>query len=76
MVQNSPSNAGASDSVPGQGYTIPHVSRPKNPDIKQKQYWNKFNKDFKNGPHQKIFKKIFPLAFTIHRIYSVEHLCR
>ena len=21
--------------------------------IKQKQYYNKFNKDFKNGPHQK-----------------------
>ena len=24
---------------------------------KQKQYCNKFNKDFKNGPHQKNFKK-------------------
>ena len=25
--------------------------------MKQKQYHNKFNKDFKNGPHQKILKK-------------------
>ena len=30
----------------------------KNQNIKQKQYCNKFNKDFKNGPHQKkIYKK-------------------
>ena len=25
--------------------------------IKQKQYCNKFNKDFKNGPHQESFFK-------------------
>ena len=29
--------------------------KPKN--IKQNQYCNKFNKDFKNGPHQKNLKK-------------------
>ena len=30
----------------------------KNQNIKQKQYCNKFNKVFKNGPHQKhLFKK-------------------
>ena len=40
--------------IPGQGAKIPHASRPKNQNIKkQKQYCNKFNKDFKNGPHQK-----------------------
>ena len=45
-------------SIPGQGAKIPHASWPKNQNIKQKQYCNKFNKDFKNGPHQKkIFKK-------------------
>ena len=27
--------------------------RQKNQNIKQKQYCNKFNKDLKNGPHQK-----------------------
>ena len=35
-----------------------HMSRGKiNQNIKQKQYYNKFNKDFKNGPHQKKKKK-------------------
>ena len=43
--------------IPGQGAKIPHASGPKNQNIKQKQYCNKFNKDFKNGPHQKVLKK-------------------
>ena len=30
-----------------------HVSQPKHQNRKHKQYCNKFNKDFKNGPHQK-----------------------
>ena len=30
-----------------------HMPRgQKNQNIKQKQYYNKFNKDFKNGPHR------------------------
>ena len=29
---------------------------PKTQNTKQRQYCNKFNKDFKNGPHQKIIK--------------------
>ena len=33
------------------------ASQPKNQNIKQKQYCKKFNKDFKNGPHQKKKKK-------------------
>ena len=37
----------------GRGAKIPHASGPKNQNIKQKQYCNKFNKDFKNGPHEK-----------------------
>ena len=57
MVKNLPSNAGGAGSIPGQGAKIPHASRPKNQNIKQKQYCNKFNKDFKNGPHQKKKKK-------------------
>jgi len=39
---------------------ISHASRPKKKEqnIKQQQYCNKFNKDFKNGSHhQKILKK-------------------
>jgi len=50
VVKTSPSNAG---SIPGQGVKIPHASWPKNQNIIQKQYCNKFNKDFKNDPYKK-----------------------
>ena len=40
-----PSNAGGV--VPGQEAKIPQASRPKNRNVKQKQYGNKFKKDFK-----------------------------
>ena len=53
MVKTSPSNAGGAGSIPGRGAKIPHALRPKNQNIKQKQHCNKFNKDFKNGLHQK-----------------------
>ena len=43
--------------IPGQESKIPYTSIPKSQNIKWKQYCNKFNKDFKHGPHQK--KKIF-----------------
>ena len=46
VVKISPSNAMGVGSIPGQGAKIPHVSRPKTQNIKQKQYCNKFNKDF------------------------------
>ena len=52
MVKTLPSNAGGVGLIPGRGAKIPHAW-PKNQNIKQKQYCNKFNKDFKNGPHQK-----------------------
>ena len=57
VVNTSPSNAGGVGSILGWGAKISHASGPKNQNIKQKQYCNKFNKDFKNGPHQKILKK-------------------
>ena len=53
VVGTLPSNAGGAAPIPGQGVGIPHASCPKNQNIKQKQYCNKFNKDLKNGPHQK-----------------------
>ena len=53
VLKTSPSNAGGAGLIPGWGAKIPHASRTKNQNIKQKQYCNKFNKDFKNGPHQK-----------------------
>ena len=54
VVKTSPCNTGGGAGlIPGRGATSPHASWPKNQDKKQKQYCNKFNKDFKNGPHQK-----------------------
>ena len=53
MVKTSSSDAGGAGSIPGRGAKIPHASQPENQNIKQKQYCNKFNKDFKNGPFQK-----------------------
>ena len=57
VVETLPSNEGGLGSIPGQGAKIPQASGPKNQNVKQKQCCDKFNKDFKNGPHQKIFKK-------------------
>ena len=53
MVKTLPSNAGGAGSIPGWGAKIPQASRPKKQNKKQKQYCNKFNKDFKNSLHQK-----------------------
>ena len=50
VVNTTPSNAGSAGSIPGQGAKIPLGLLPKN---QQKQYCNKFNKNFKNSPHQK-----------------------
>ena len=60
MVKILPSNAGSTGLIPGQGASIPHASSPKNQNIKQEQYYNKFNKDFKNSPHQKKKEKKRP----------------
>ena len=46
VVKTSPSNAGGAGSIPGRGAKIPHALRPKNQNIEQKQYCNKFNEDF------------------------------
>ena len=56
VVNTSPSNTGGAVSIPGHRAKILHALQPKSQNIKQKQYYNKFNKDFKTGPHQK--KKI------------------
>ena len=54
VVETSPSNAGNVGLILGRGAKIPHGSQPQNQNInkQQKQYGNKFNKDFKNGLHQ------------------------
>jgi len=50
VVKTSPSNAGATGLIPGQGGKISHASWPKN--LKHKNR-NKFNEDFKNSPHHR-----------------------
>ena len=47
---------GGWSSVRGWGIKTPHASGPKPQTIKQKQYCNKVNKDFKNCLHQRILK--------------------
>ena len=42
------SKARGMDSISGQGAKIPHTLGSENQNIKQKQYWNKFNKDLLN----------------------------
>ena len=52
-----PSNAKGVGSIPHWESKLLHALRPKNQKIKQKQYCNKLNKDFKNGSHQKNLQK-------------------
>ena len=47
VVKTLPSNAGGEGSIPGWEAKISHDSQPKNQNIKQKQYCNNFEKDFK-----------------------------
>ena len=58
VVKTSPSKAGGVSLIPGQGIKIPNASQPKNQNIKQKQYCNKFNKDFKNDLYTHIHKDL------------------
>ena len=51
MVKTSPSNAEGVGLIPGWRAKTPHALQPKNQNIKQKQYCNKFKKDFKNDSH-------------------------
>ena len=76
MVKTSPSNARGADWIPGHDIKIPHASQPEIQNIKQKQYSinnNKFNKDFKDGPHQKKLSNSHNgHHHTVFRVCSVE----
>ena len=48
---------GVAGLIPGWGAKISHAWQPEKQNLKKKQFCNKFNKDFKNGPHQKKKKK-------------------
>ena len=51
VVKTLPSNAEGAGSTLDWRAKIPHATGPKHQNIEQKQYCNKFNKDFKSGPH-------------------------
>ena len=57
VVKTSPCNAGVQVQSQDGRAKIPHAFWPKNRNIIQKQYCNKFNKDFKNGPPKVLNKK-------------------
>ena len=68
---------GNASSVPGWRAKIPHALWPKNlAIIKQKQYCNKFSKDFKNDPHQEKSKKKNTENMKIWLIYMLLLLSR
>ena len=51
ILRISPSTAGSAGSIPGWGSKILYASPLKLQKLKQEQYCNRFNKDFKNDPH-------------------------
>ena len=53
VVKILPSNARGKGLIPSWEVKIPYASQPGKQNIKQKQYCNKFNKSFRNGPRQK-----------------------
>ena len=58
VIGASPSNVGSARSIPGRGAGIPHASRPKGRE--QRQYCNKFNKDFEkkwSTSKERIFRR-------------------
>ena len=71
MVKTS-SNAGGTGFASSQGPKVLRVPWPKNQNIKQKQYYNKFNKDFISGPHQKNPKNPLKICLKFPRL--VRHV--
>ena len=51
VVKTPPSNAEGASLIPGQRAKIPHVLQPKNQNITQKKYCNKFNNIFNKCLH-------------------------
>ena len=72
VVKTLPSNAVGVGSIPAGDAKIPYASWPKDQTIKQKQYCNKFNKDFKNGPHQ---EKNLKKKYQMERAFDQWAVC-
>ena len=57
VTKASPSHAGGSSSVPGEGAKVPYASQSKHQNKKQRQHSNSFNKDERKWSTSKnIFK--------------------
>ena len=70
MVKTSHSNADGMGWSPGRRTKVSYSSGSKSQNIKQKQYCNKINKDFKNDPHQKknvFLKDVITTSTTLFR---------
>ena len=73
MVKILPSSAEGAGSIPGQGAKIPHTLGPKNQNIKQKQYCNKFSLNFKMiHIKKKILKKKKQQLWYWHRSRHID----
>ena len=57
VVKTSPSKAGGEYLISGREAKLPYALWLKNQNIKQKQYCNKFNTDFKKDPQKKSLEK-------------------
>ena len=68
----SPFNTEGMGSMPGWGVKIPHASRPKSQNINQKQYSNKFHKDFLND--QIFFKRKLLRVDFKHSSHTYPHI--
>ena len=56
VVKTLPPKADGEGLIPGRRAKLPHATQPRNKNIKQKQYCNKFNEDLKKkGTHKKNF---------------------
>ena len=72
----SPSNAGDTDCRAGCRAKIPHASRPKTQNTKQKHYCNKFIRDFKNDPPQtNLLKKGIKQRVPYHTKKKYIYMC-
>ena len=61
--------------IPGQGTKTRHALGAKHQNIRQKQYCNKFNKDFKNHPHPKKKKANNLKKMANTRFQNMRDLC-
>ena len=66
VVKTSSSNSGHESSIPGWEARTPNVSWAKNQNIKQKQYCNRFSRDFKSGPHHLMANVMFSYIMRRH----------